>query len=97
MSTPTRARGSRRWTWPVLRTLVVLLAAVVTVFPLYWMAVVALTRRTELLSGRMGLLPAHLTGENFARVFGAFPMEADGRYWVVAQGVESNRYPWAGR
>jgi serine/threonine protein kinase len=31
------------------------------------------------------------------REFGAFPMDAYGQYWVVAEGVESNRYDWAGR
>ncbi|WP_333767181.1 hypothetical protein [Streptomyces sp. IBSBF 2435] len=29
--------------------------------------------------------------------FGAFPMDAHGAYWVVADGVRSNSYQWAGK
>ncbi|WP_329026354.1 hypothetical protein [Streptomyces sp. NBC_00690] len=38
----------------------------------------------------------HTIDADGTREFGAFPMEAPGRYWVVASGVKSNVIAWAG-
>ncbi|MFD7220139.1 hypothetical protein ACFV9P_03845 [Streptomyces sp. NPDC059892] len=39
----------------------------------------------------------HTIDADGTREFGAFPMEAHGRYWVVARGVTSNVIAWTGR
>ncbi|MBT9255609.1 carbohydrate ABC transporter permease [Phycicoccus sp. MAQZ13P-2] len=52
--------------------------SLVTLFPLYWMVVVALTSRSELLGGTLRLVPRELTLDNFRRVLDAFPVAA----WV---------------
>lgn len=68
-------RPRRRRIWPVvLRTAVAAVIAVVVLFPLYWMLVVALSSRSDLLGGTLRLIPAQLTGANFARVFASFPV-----------------------
>jgi ABC-type glycerol-3-phosphate transport system permease component len=69
---PRRPHGRRRLT--VLRTLVVLVIALVVIAPLYWMLVVALSPRAELLGGALRVWPRTLTLENFERVFSAFPV-----------------------
>lgn len=46
----------------------------VVVFPLYWMVVVALSTRRDLLAGRVGVVPSSLTTENFTRVLDSFPV-----------------------
>jgi multiple sugar transport system permease protein/alpha-1,4-digalacturonate transport system permease protein len=46
----------------------------VTLFPLYWMVVVALSTRSELLGGELRLWPRTFTLENVDRVLGAFPV-----------------------
>ncbi|MFE3020640.1 hypothetical protein [Streptomyces sp. NPDC059256] len=38
----------------------------------------------------------HTIDADGTREFGAFPMEAPGRYWVVASGVKSNVIAWTG-
>ena len=62
---PRRRRGRGAL---LLRTLVALVVAVVTLFPLYWMVVVALTSRSDLLGGTLRLIPASITFDNFAKV-----------------------------
>ncbi len=46
----------------------------VLIFPLYWMVVVALSTRAELLGGQLRLWPRELTLENFRRVLDSFPV-----------------------
>ena len=53
--------------------LAVVIAAVI-LFPLYWMVVVALSSRADLLGGDLRLWPQSLTLENFERVFSSFPV-----------------------
>ena len=66
------ARATRRGT--VLRTIAACLVALVLLFPLYWMVVVALSPRTELLGGDLRLVPRTLTLANVERVLGSFPV-----------------------
>jgi ABC-type glycerol-3-phosphate transport system permease component len=47
------------------RGLAALAVAALFLFPLYWMVVVALSSRRDLLAGRVGLVPDTLTTENF--------------------------------
>jgi multiple sugar transport system permease protein len=54
--------------WP--RTVVGLLLCAVMLFPLYWMVVVSLTPRAELLAGPVRLVPASVTLEGYARALG---------------------------
>lgn len=58
----------------LLRTLVAIVVAVVTLFPLYWMVVVALSSRSDLLGGTLRLIPTSITFENFAKVLNGFPV-----------------------
>ncbi len=58
----------------VVRTLVAIVIAVVIIFPLYWMLVVALSTRADLLGGTLRLIPTSLTTANFARVLSEFPV-----------------------
>ena len=46
----------------------------VLLFPLYWMVVVALSSRAELLGGTLRLWPRELTLDNVERVFASFPV-----------------------
>lgn len=70
-----RARRRRRErTLRLLRLTIALLAAVVIVFPLYWMLAVAFSTRAELLGGDLRLWPRTVTGENFERVLSSFPV-----------------------
>lgn len=68
-----RARR-RRLLGVVLRTLAAIAIAIVVIFPLYWMLVVALSTRADLLGGTLRLIPSSLTTENFARVLTRFPV-----------------------
>ncbi len=72
----TRARGrtARGRIGTVVRTLVAVALAVVVAFPLYWMVVVALSTRSDLLGGALRLIPSSITLDNFARVFERFPV-----------------------
>lgn len=70
---PRRRRGRRG---VLLRTLVAVVIAVVTLFPLYWMVVVSLTSRSDLLGGTLRLIPTSITFENFTKVLNGFPVGA---------------------
>lgn len=67
-------RSARRGQGYLLRVLLAVLASVVLLFPLYWMLVVALSSRADLLGGRLRLWPRSLTLDNFGRVFDTFPV-----------------------
>ena len=58
----------------VLRTVAAVLVALVLLFPLYWMVVVALSPRAELLGGNLRLVPRTLTLANVDRVLTSFPV-----------------------
>ncbi|WP_030527232.1 carbohydrate ABC transporter permease [Phycicoccus jejuensis] len=76
---PVRAhRRRRRDRWMPARLAAAVVVSLVTLFPLYWMVVVALTSRSELLGGTLRLVPRELTLDNFRRVLDAFPVAA----WV---------------
>ena len=68
---PTRRRRDR---WLPVRLLAAVVVALVVLFPLYWMVVVAFSSRSELFSGTTRLWPRTLTLENFRRVLDAFPV-----------------------
>jgi multiple sugar transport system permease protein/alpha-1,4-digalacturonate transport system permease protein len=57
-----------------LRLVLALGMCAVLLFPLYWMVVVALSSRAELLGGTLRLWPRELTLDNVERVFSAFPV-----------------------
>ena len=65
---PARARLGR-----ALRVVIALAVSAVIVFPLYWMVVVALSSRAELLGGSTRLWPRAFTLDNFSRVLSGFP------------------------
>lgn len=71
---PGAARRRRDRRLVVLRTAAATLVALVVLAPLYWMVVVALSTRAELLGGTLRLWPRELTLENFRRVLEAFPV-----------------------
>ena len=70
-SAPRRRRGRAGF---LLRTLAAVVIALITLFPLYWMLVVALTSRSDLLGGSLRLVPTSITFENFAKVLDGFPV-----------------------
>ena len=57
-----------------LRIVLAVVAALVMLFPLYWMVVVAFSPRTELLSSDLRLWPRSFTFDNVSRLFDAFPV-----------------------
>ncbi len=57
----------------MVRLIAAVAVSAVIVFPLYWMVVVALSSRAELLGGGLRLWPRSLTLDNFERVLSAFP------------------------
>jgi multiple sugar transport system permease protein len=65
---------SRRGLGVALRTITAVVIAAVVAFPLYWMVVVALTPRADLLGGTLRLIPSSLTLDNFVTVFERFPV-----------------------
>lgn len=69
-----RAPRRRRTRGTLLRTLAAVVIAIVVLFPLYWMVVVALSSRSDLLGGTLRLVPTSITFDNFARVFTGFPV-----------------------
>ncbi len=76
---PTRTQARRRAAARerrglVLRLLLAMVVCAVILFPLYWMVVVALSSRSDLLGGQLRLLPRTLTLDNFRRVLSAFPV-----------------------
>lgn len=58
----------------ILRLVAASAVGAVVMFPLYWMLVVALSPRAELLGGDLRLWPRVLTTDNFQRVLTAFPV-----------------------
>ena len=66
----TTTRGRLGWSVRLLATVAI---CAVTLFPLYWMVVVALSSRAELLGGELRLWPADFTLANFDRVLSGFP------------------------
>lgn len=58
----------------IARTVAAILIALVTLSPLYWMVVVALSSRADLLGGGLRLWPERFTLENFERVVASFPV-----------------------
>ncbi len=69
-----RRRMQRTRRGVVARTVAAILVSLVLLFPLYWMVVVALSTRAELLGGQLRLWPRQLTLANFDRVFESFPV-----------------------
>jgi alpha-1,4-digalacturonate transport system permease protein len=67
----TTARGPAK-RWP--RFVVVLVLALVWVFPLYWMVVTALSSRADLVAGRVSLLPHAVDLGGFRRALTEFPV-----------------------
>ena len=57
-----------------LRLVAAIVAAVVLLFPLYWMVVVAFSPRQELLTTDIRFWPQQFTLANFERVFDSFPV-----------------------
>ena len=57
-----------------VRLVLALGMCVMLLFPLYWMVVVALSSRAELLGGTLRLWPRELTLDNVERVFASFPV-----------------------
>jgi alpha-1,4-digalacturonate transport system permease protein len=70
-SATTAARGPAK-RWP--RFVVVLVLALVWVFPLYWMVVTALSSRADLVAGRVSLLPHAVDLGGFRRALTEFPV-----------------------
>ncbi len=58
----------------VLRLVAAVAVCAILLFPLYWMVVVALSTRAELLGGSLRLWPRTMTLENFERVLSSFPV-----------------------
>ncbi|MBM6401207.1 carbohydrate ABC transporter permease [Phycicoccus sonneratiae] len=78
VGSPVPQRRRRRDRWLPARLAAAVVIALVTLFPLYWMVVVAFSSRSELLGGTLRLVPRELTLENVRRVLDAFPVAA----WV---------------
>ena len=72
-SAPVRRHRSRGRHYP-LRLAAAIVSALVLLFPLYWMVVVAFSPRVELLTTDVRLWPRRFTLENFERVFDSFPV-----------------------
>ena len=70
-SATTTARGPVK-RWP--RFVVVLVLALVWVFPLYWMVVTALSSRADLVAGRVSLFPNSVDLGGFRRALTDFPV-----------------------
>ncbi|NHA66605.1 carbohydrate ABC transporter permease [Phycicoccus flavus] len=71
---PAASRRQRRDRWLPVRLVAAVVVALVTLFPLYWMVVVAFTSRSQLLGGSLKLWPGELTLDNFRRILDAFPV-----------------------
>ncbi|MGB3595131.1 MAG: carbohydrate ABC transporter permease, partial [Ornithinimicrobium sp.] len=69
-----RRKRNRARAGLVLRLFAAVAVCAVLLFPLYWMVVVALSTRAELLGGSLRLWPRTLTLENFDRVLSSFPV-----------------------
>ncbi len=69
-----RRRVRRQRAGKALRTALAVVISVVLVFPLYWMVVVALSSRADLLAGALQLWPRTLTLDNLRSVLSSFPV-----------------------
>jgi multiple sugar transport system permease protein len=69
----TRPPSARARLGRALRLTAALAVSAVTLFPLYWMLVVALSSRADLLDAGFRLWPRALTLDNFSRVLSGFP------------------------
>lgn len=69
-----RSRRPHGRRWMGVRLLGAIVIAGIVIFPLYWMLVVAVTPRQELLQGHLSLVPFSFTLENFQRLFSRFPV-----------------------
>ena len=69
-----RTRRRRERGWRLLKLACAVVVALIILFPLYWMVVVALSSRSDLLSGAVGIVPRAFTLENFHRVFTGYPV-----------------------
>lgn len=67
---PTSAHRRNR----ALRLVAAIVSCAILLFPLYWMVVVALSPRGELLTLELRLWPRHFTLGNFDTVFSSFPV-----------------------
>ncbi len=70
----TRRTGPRERVGQAVRLVLAVVVSVIVLFPLYWMVVVALSTRAELLGGDLRLWPRSFTLANFHRVLSAFPV-----------------------
>ena len=69
-------RGRRRWSLgTMVRVVLMALALIWTLFPIYWMTVTAFKTNLEIFSLRLQLLPTHPTVENFVEMWtGSLPI-----------------------
>lgn len=74
VTAPASRTGLRRDRTKPLRVVLAVLVSAIVLFPLYWMIVVALSSRSDLISGTLRFWPATLTLANFRNVFGSFPV-----------------------
>ncbi|WP_082468051.1 carbohydrate ABC transporter permease [Leifsonia sp. Leaf264] len=63
----------------VWRTIIAIVVAVIVIFPLYWMLVVAFSPRGEVFEPGLRLWPSTFTLENFTKVFAQYPVSS----WFV--------------
>lgn len=66
-------RRGRRW-WNGLLWLLLVAGAIVMMFPIYWIAATALRPRGEIFESVARLVPAHVSGENFAALWQRQPL-----------------------
>ncbi len=67
----TASRGARR----ALRLVVVTVICLITLLPLYWMVIVALSSRRQLFSGTFRMWPGGVSLDNFRRVLDGYPVQ----------------------
>ncbi len=60
----------------VVRLVAAVVVSIIVIFPLYWMVVVALSSRSDLLGSALRLWPRAFSLDNFSRVLAAFPVAA---------------------
>jgi multiple sugar transport system permease protein len=71
---PGGARAARTRAGKAVRLTIAIVVAVVMVFPLYWMLVVAFSPKNELFTQTIELWPSRLTLDNFATLFRQYPI-----------------------
>ncbi|MEH0111094.1 carbohydrate ABC transporter permease [Tersicoccus sp. MR15.9] len=74
VSRPAPSRSRRRRAGTAARTVAAVVVSLLVIAPLYWMLVVALSPRSELLGSELRLWPRALTWDNVERVFSSFPV-----------------------